>query len=172
MWGFFTFQYFVFFLIFAFSCLSFSSFPLLLDFSKPKSGPSNEVIGKISIYIYMYMYMYMCVLQNQYILIKRRSLKHIPKKSSQEDSGNYSCKLLVCFGDYGFSPSLTHAFTFRSLRTWTLHAPWHPGRLQTWLSHRQPRSSPCCCAFLSLPAREQIPSCSSTRTAASSMPPT
>ena len=27
----------------------FSSFPFLLDFSKPKSGPSNEVIG---IYIY------------------------------------------------------------------------------------------------------------------------
>ena len=37
--GGFTFQYFVFFLIFAFSCLSCSSFPLL------KSGPSNEVIG-------------------------------------------------------------------------------------------------------------------------------
>ena len=44
VWGFFTFQCFVFFLIFAFSCLSFSSFPLLLDFLKPKSGPSNEVI--------------------------------------------------------------------------------------------------------------------------------
>ena len=29
----------------------FSSFPLLLDFLKPESGPSNEVIG---IYIYMY----------------------------------------------------------------------------------------------------------------------
>ena len=42
--GFFTFQCFVFFLIFAFSCLCFfSSFPLLLDFLKPKSGPSNEV---------------------------------------------------------------------------------------------------------------------------------
>ena len=48
--GFFTFQCFVFFLIFAFSCLSFSSFPLLLDFLKPKSGPPNEVVG---IYIYM-----------------------------------------------------------------------------------------------------------------------
>ena len=47
VWGFFTFQRFVFFLIFAFSCLSFSSFPLLLDFLKPKSGPSNEVIGEI-----------------------------------------------------------------------------------------------------------------------------
>ena len=45
VWGFFTFQWFVFFLIFAFSCLSLSSFPLLLDFLKPKSGPSNEVIG-------------------------------------------------------------------------------------------------------------------------------
>ena len=49
MWGFFTFQCFVFFLIFAFSCLSFSSFPLLLDFLKPKSGPSNEVIGYMAI---------------------------------------------------------------------------------------------------------------------------
>ena len=45
VWGSFTLQCFVFFLIFAFSCLSFSSFPLLLDFLKPKSGPSNEVIG-------------------------------------------------------------------------------------------------------------------------------
>ena len=45
VWGFFTFQYFAFFLIVAFSSLSFSSFPLLLDFLKPKSGPSNEVIG-------------------------------------------------------------------------------------------------------------------------------
>ena len=36
---FFTFQCFVFFLIFALSCLSFSSFPLLLDFLKPQSGP-------------------------------------------------------------------------------------------------------------------------------------
>ena len=49
VWGFFTFQCFVFFLIFAFSCLSFSSFPLLLDFFKPKSGPSNEVIGYMAI---------------------------------------------------------------------------------------------------------------------------
>ena len=41
------FQCFVFFLTFAFSCLSFSSFPLRLDFLKPtKSGPSDEVIGK------------------------------------------------------------------------------------------------------------------------------
>ena len=48
--GFFTFQCFVFFLIFAISCLSFSDFPLLLDFLKPKSGPSNEVIGKMAIY--------------------------------------------------------------------------------------------------------------------------
>ena len=53
--GFFTFQCFVFFLMFAFSCLSFSSFPLLLDFSKPESGPSNEVIGSIYIYIHTYM---------------------------------------------------------------------------------------------------------------------
>ena len=45
VWGFFTFQCFAFFLIFAFSSLSFSAFPLLLDFLKPKSGPSNEVIG-------------------------------------------------------------------------------------------------------------------------------
>ena len=45
VWRFFAFQCFVCFLIFAFSCLSFSSFPLLLDFLKPKSGPSNEVIG-------------------------------------------------------------------------------------------------------------------------------
>ena len=45
MCGFFTFECFVFFLIFAFSCLSLSSFPLLLDFLKPKSDPSNEVIG-------------------------------------------------------------------------------------------------------------------------------
>ena len=45
-WGFFTFQRFVFFLIIAFSCLSFSSFPLILDLLKPKSGPSNEVIGE------------------------------------------------------------------------------------------------------------------------------
>ena len=50
VWGFFTFQCFLFFLIFAFPCLIFSSFPLLLGFLKPKSGPSNEVI---SIYIYM-----------------------------------------------------------------------------------------------------------------------
>ena len=50
VWGFFTFQCFVFLLIFAFSCLIFSSFPLLLDFLKPKSGPLNEVIG---IYIYL-----------------------------------------------------------------------------------------------------------------------
>ena len=28
-----------------FSCLSFSSVPPLLDFWKPRSGPSNEVIG-------------------------------------------------------------------------------------------------------------------------------
>ena len=48
--GLFTFQCFVFFLIFAFLCLIFSSFPLLLDFSKPKSGPSNEVIGIIIIF--------------------------------------------------------------------------------------------------------------------------
>ena len=48
VWGFFTFQCFVFFLTFAFSCLSFSSFPLLLDFLKPKSGPSNEDIGSKS----------------------------------------------------------------------------------------------------------------------------
>ena len=27
-------------------CLIFSSFPLLLDFLKPKNGPLNEVIGK------------------------------------------------------------------------------------------------------------------------------
>ena len=44
-WGVFTFQCFVFFLIFAFFCLSFPSSPLLLDFLKPKSGPSNEVMG-------------------------------------------------------------------------------------------------------------------------------
>ena len=43
--GFFTFQCFVFFPLFAFSCLGFSSFPLLLDFLKPKSGPSNDVTG-------------------------------------------------------------------------------------------------------------------------------
>ena len=49
VWGFFTFQCFVFFLIFAFSCFSYSSSPLLLDFLKPKSGPSNEVL-----YIYIY----------------------------------------------------------------------------------------------------------------------
>ena len=49
VWGFFVFQCFVIFLIFAFSCLSFSSFPLLLDFLKPESGPSNEVV-----YIYIY----------------------------------------------------------------------------------------------------------------------
>ena len=63
MWGFFTFQCFVFLLIFAFSCLIFSSFPLLLDFLKPKSGPLNEVIGYVIlnevigyvIYIYIYM---------------------------------------------------------------------------------------------------------------------
>ena len=45
-WGFFMFQCFVFFFIFAFSCLSFSSFPLLFDFLKPTSGPSDEVIGR------------------------------------------------------------------------------------------------------------------------------
>ena len=45
VWGFFTFQCFVFFLIFAFSCLKSSSSPLFLDLLKPKSGPSNEVIG-------------------------------------------------------------------------------------------------------------------------------
>ena len=48
--GVFTFQCFVLFLIFAFSCLSFSSFPLLLDFLKAKSGPSNEVSRHIYIY--------------------------------------------------------------------------------------------------------------------------
>ena len=42
--GGFTFQCFVFSLIFAFSCLSFLSFPVLLGFLKPKSGPSNMSI--------------------------------------------------------------------------------------------------------------------------------
>ena len=49
-WGFFMFQCFSFFLIFAFFCLSFSSLPLLLVFFKPKNGPPNEVLG---IYIYI-----------------------------------------------------------------------------------------------------------------------
>ena len=53
-WGVFTFQCFVFFLISAFSCLSFSSFSLLLDFLKPKSGPSNEVIGYMAITMCVY----------------------------------------------------------------------------------------------------------------------
>ena len=44
-WGFFMFQCFFFFLIFAFFCLSFSSLPLLLDIFKPKNGPLNEVLG-------------------------------------------------------------------------------------------------------------------------------
>ena len=61
VWGFFTFQCFVFFLIFAFYCISFSSFPLLLDFLKPKSGPSNEVIGYGAI-LYIYIYS-LCVVQ-------------------------------------------------------------------------------------------------------------
>ena len=51
--GFSRFNVFVFFLIFAFSCLIFSAFPPLLDFLKPKSGPSNEVIG---IYIYIFVF--------------------------------------------------------------------------------------------------------------------
>ena len=42
VWGFFTFQCFVFFLIFAFSCLCFSSFPLLLDFLNPKHIYADE----------------------------------------------------------------------------------------------------------------------------------
>ena len=53
MWGFFTFPCFVFFLIFPFPCLFVSSSPLLLDSLKPKSGPSNEVIG---MYIYIYIW--------------------------------------------------------------------------------------------------------------------
>ena len=57
VWGLFTFQCFVFFLIFAFSCLCFSSFPLHLDFLNPKSGPSNEVIG-----MHAYIYVYICML--------------------------------------------------------------------------------------------------------------
>ena len=40
------FQCLVFFLLFAFSCLSFSYFPPLFDFLKPKSGPSDEGIGR------------------------------------------------------------------------------------------------------------------------------
>ena len=55
--GVFTFQCFVFFLIFAFSCLRFPSFSLLLDFLKPKSGPSNVVIG-LNIYVHTYMHTY------------------------------------------------------------------------------------------------------------------
>ena len=43
----------VFFLIFAFSCPSFTSFPLLLDFLKPSSGPSDEVKGIYMGYIYI-----------------------------------------------------------------------------------------------------------------------
>ena len=39
------FQCFVFFFIFAFLALVFSSLPLLLDILKPKRGPLNEVIG-------------------------------------------------------------------------------------------------------------------------------
>ena len=42
------FQCFVFFFIFAFSCLGFSSLPLL-DILKPKSGPLNEVVTKAEI---------------------------------------------------------------------------------------------------------------------------
>ena len=58
VWGFFTFQCFAFFLIFAFSCFSSSSFPLLLDFLKPKSGPSNEVIGYLFILICLYLFLW------------------------------------------------------------------------------------------------------------------
>ena len=42
------------------SCLSFSSFPLLLALEKPKSGPSNEVIG-MYMFIYIYIYSRSCV---------------------------------------------------------------------------------------------------------------
>ena len=49
--GFLMFQCFVFFLIFAFSCLDFSCFPLLFDFLKPSSGPSDEVIYAYSLSI-------------------------------------------------------------------------------------------------------------------------
>ena len=43
--GVFMFQCFVSFLILAFSCLTFSSFPVPFDLLKPKTGPSDEVIG-------------------------------------------------------------------------------------------------------------------------------
>ena len=54
-WGFFMFQCFFFFLIFAFFCLSFSSLPLLLDIFKPKNGPPNEVLGYYIISLSLYL---------------------------------------------------------------------------------------------------------------------
>ena len=55
------FQCFVFFLIFAFSCLHFSSLALLLDISKPKRGPPNEVY-RLDDYIYIYIDIYLSFL--------------------------------------------------------------------------------------------------------------
>ena len=72
VWGFFTFQCFVFFIIFAFSCLSFSSFPLLLDFLKPKSGPSNEVTG-IFVYCFSCRYLVELGLRQLGLLIPNKS---------------------------------------------------------------------------------------------------
>ena len=71
VWGFFTFQCFFVFLIFAFSCLSFSFSPLLLDFLKPKIGPSNEVIGYY-MYVYVYVYMYICIYIYMYMRCRVR----------------------------------------------------------------------------------------------------
>ena len=50
-WGFFMFQCFLSFLMFAFFCLGFPSLPLLVDIFKPSNGPPNEMLG-ICIYIY------------------------------------------------------------------------------------------------------------------------
>ena len=47
-WGFFTFQCFFFFLIFAFFCHGFSSLPVLLDILRPKNG----VRGYMALYVY------------------------------------------------------------------------------------------------------------------------
>ena len=81
VWGFFTFQCFVFFLILAFSCLSFSSFPLLLDILKPKSGPSNEVIG---LYIYIYIYGCGAICRRKFGHFCRFFTSFIAKKGKKE----------------------------------------------------------------------------------------
>ena len=85
VWGFFMFQCFVFFLIFAFSCLSFSSFPLLLDFLKPKTGPSIEVIG------YFLSRNICCITCQEKVCPRSHITSHPDLKQDRNDSGVSNC---------------------------------------------------------------------------------